>query len=234
MAGRLLVARGAQHDAHAADVASDRQPEAKDHRLPAPASAPPYGRRRTELRRPAASFTAPINLGCGSSGRSRRAAVAPAGRRRTASSPCEAKSPSHRPRETDHGHRSLLRATSTSGDRTACACLPGLSPSRRERASPTGCPRCCVGRPPVVSSRRCAFAQTLGLPGGAVARPWWGRVGRRWYLLSYRRRFDVRVLDAAGRRRSPAAMSGQHAGRPPRNNGIRHPADRRRSMRSSR
>jgi site-specific recombinase XerD len=33
------------------------------------------------------------------------------------------------------------------------------------------------------------------------------------------------VLDAAGRRRSPANMPGYHAGRPPRNKGIRYPAD---------
>jgi hypothetical protein len=33
------------------------------------------------------------------------------------------------------------------------------------------------------------------------------------------------VLDAAGRRRSPAAMPGYHAWRPPRNKGIRYPAD---------
>jgi integrase len=33
------------------------------------------------------------------------------------------------------------------------------------------------------------------------------------------------VLDAAGRRRSPATMPGYHAGRPPRNKGIRYPAD---------
>jgi integrase len=33
------------------------------------------------------------------------------------------------------------------------------------------------------------------------------------------------LLDAAGRRRSPATMPGFHAGRPPRNNGHRHPAD---------
>jgi hypothetical protein len=44
------------------------------------------------------------------------------------------------------------------------------------------------------------------------------------------------LLDAAGRRRSPATLPGYHAGRPPRNKGIRYPADpptRRRSMRSS-
>lgn len=34
-----------------------------------------------------------------------------------------------------------------------------------------------------------------------------------------------RPLDAAGRRRSPAAMSGYLAGRPPRNKGLRYPAD---------
>ena len=33
------------------------------------------------------------------------------------------------------------------------------------------------------------------------------------------------VLDAAGRRRSPATMPGFHAGRPPRNKGMRYPAD---------
>jgi integrase len=32
-------------------------------------------------------------------------------------------------------------------------------------------------------------------------------------------------LDAAGRRRSPATMPGYHAGRPPRNKGMRYPAD---------
>jgi site-specific recombinase XerD len=33
------------------------------------------------------------------------------------------------------------------------------------------------------------------------------------------------LLDATGRRRSPAAMPGHNAGRPPRNNGVRYPAD---------
>jgi site-specific recombinase XerD len=33
------------------------------------------------------------------------------------------------------------------------------------------------------------------------------------------------VLDAAGRRRSPATMPGYHAGRPPRNKGMLYPAD---------
>jgi site-specific recombinase XerD len=33
------------------------------------------------------------------------------------------------------------------------------------------------------------------------------------------------LLDAAGRRRSPATLPGYHAGRPPRNEGIRYPAD---------
>jgi site-specific recombinase XerC len=33
------------------------------------------------------------------------------------------------------------------------------------------------------------------------------------------------VLDAAGRRRSPATLPGYHAGRPPRNKGIRYSAD---------
>ena len=33
------------------------------------------------------------------------------------------------------------------------------------------------------------------------------------------------MLDAAGRRRSPATMPEFHAGRPPRNKGMRYPAD---------
>ena len=33
------------------------------------------------------------------------------------------------------------------------------------------------------------------------------------------------VFDAAGRRRSPATMPGDHAGRPARNKGLRYPAD---------
>src|SRR5215216_2675093 len=33
------------------------------------------------------------------------------------------------------------------------------------------------------------------------------------------------VLDSAGRRRSPATMPGYHAGRSPRNKGLRYPAD---------
>ena len=32
------------------------------------------------------------------------------------------------------------------------------------------------------------------------------------------------TLDVVGRRRSPAAMPGYHAGRPPRNKGLRYPA----------
>jgi integrase len=37
--------------------------------------------------------------------------------------------------------------------------------------------------------------------------------------------FSPVLLDAAGRPRSPAAMPGHNAGRPPRNNGVRYPAD---------
>jgi hypothetical protein len=33
------------------------------------------------------------------------------------------------------------------------------------------------------------------------------------------------LLDAAGRRRSPATLPGYHRGRPPRNKGLRYPAD---------
>jgi site-specific recombinase XerD len=36
---------------------------------------------------------------------------------------------------------------------------------------------------------------------------------------------SVPLLDAAGRRRSPATLPGFHAGRPPRNKGVRYPAD---------
>jgi site-specific recombinase XerD len=37
--------------------------------------------------------------------------------------------------------------------------------------------------------------------------------------------FTLYVLDAAGRRRSPATLPGYHAGRAPRNKGMRYPAD---------
>jgi hypothetical protein len=33
------------------------------------------------------------------------------------------------------------------------------------------------------------------------------------------------AFDSAGRRHSPATMPGYHAGRPPRNRGMRYPAD---------
>jgi site-specific recombinase XerD len=36
---------------------------------------------------------------------------------------------------------------------------------------------------------------------------------------------DPVLIDAAGRRRSPATMPGFHCGRPPRNKGLRYPAD---------
>src|SRR3954463_1889367 len=36
---------------------------------------------------------------------------------------------------------------------------------------------------------------------------------------------DELAFDAAGRRRPPATMPGFHAGRPPRNKGVRYPAD---------
>ncbi|MBA2766343.1 MAG: tyrosine-type recombinase/integrase [Solirubrobacterales bacterium] len=36
---------------------------------------------------------------------------------------------------------------------------------------------------------------------------------------------DPVSLDAAGRRRSPATLPGYHRGRPPRNKGLRYPAD---------
>jgi hypothetical protein len=41
------------------------------------------------------------------------------------------------------------------------------------------------------------------------------------------------LLDRAGRRRSPATMPGFHAGRPPRNKGLRYPADPPKVERSS-
>lgn len=36
---------------------------------------------------------------------------------------------------------------------------------------------------------------------------------------------EERLLDSAGRPRSPATLRGYHAGRPPRNMGMRYPAD---------
>jgi hypothetical protein len=37
--------------------------------------------------------------------------------------------------------------------------------------------------------------------------------------------YTLQLLDAAGRRRSPATLPGFHAGRPPRNKGVRYPPD---------
>ena len=37
--------------------------------------------------------------------------------------------------------------------------------------------------------------------------------------------YTLQLLDAAGRRRSPATLPGFHAGRPPRNKGFRYPPD---------
>src|SRR4051794_15912555 len=57
-------------------------------------------------------------------------------------------------------------------------------------------------------------------------RRWRRTTTRSWHLI--RTRGGVMpelLLDAAGRRRSPATMPGFHAGRPPRNKGIRYPAD---------
>jgi integrase len=77
------------------------------------------------------------------------------------------------------------------------------------------------------SPRRCRCLAEAGVPDG-VAR------ARRDGL---RTQVALRVvsecelvtgslaLDAAGRRRSPATMPGFHAGRPPRNKGLRYPAD---------
>jgi hypothetical protein len=44
---------------------------------------------------------------------------------------------------------------------------------------------------------------------------------------------DARLLDSAGRRRSPASLPGYHAGRIPRNKGQRYPADPLRTEESS-
>ncbi len=66
------------------------------------------------------------------------------------------------------------------------------------------------------------------LPCGAAG--WWGpkRTGE-WDLPGFpslrRPEMSQLLLDAAGRRRSPATMPGFHAGRPPRNKGRRYPAD---------
>jgi hypothetical protein len=36
---------------------------------------------------------------------------------------------------------------------------------------------------------------------------------------------ETEMLDRIGRRRAPATVAGYHAGRPPRNQGLRYPAD---------
>src|SRR5215207_1806904 len=54
------------------------------------------------------------------------------------------------------------------------------------------------------------------------------RVPRRGSSVGFRyprRVMSELLLDAAGRRRSPATLPEFHAGRPPRNKGMRYPAD---------
>jgi hypothetical protein len=70
------------------------------------------------------------------------------------------------------------------------------------------------------------LGRTPGFAGRAAARPSSACRQRRICcpigggLMTH-----LSVHDAAGRRRSPATLPGYHAGRPPRNKGLRYPAD---------
>jgi hypothetical protein len=68
--------------------------------------------------------------------------------------------------------------------------------------------------------RRCSF-------GDAAIALWGSEAGifRSEDCCPKEDQMPERPLDAAGRRRSPATMPGFHAGRPPRNKGMRYPAD---------
>jgi integrase len=61
----------------------------------------------------------------------------------------------------------------------------------------------------LLARRRCGLRTPVELPVVSAVEPLTGSP----------------VLDAAGRRRSPATMPGFHAGHPPRNKGLRYPAD---------
>jgi Phage integrase family len=71
------------------------------------------------------------------------------------------------------------------------------------------------------------LGQTLGLVGQAVARTPWAVQGSAgiWCPIRGDPMTVLSVLDAAGRRRSPATLPGYHARRPRRNKGMRYPAD---------
>ena len=123
-------------------------------------------------------------------------------------------------------------------------------PTSAKDGSQGGPPRGCDGGAPAGYGglRGCATAVSMRLSGGAgvwpmafgAPAPWPERESRMALLArrdglptpvrcrSYPRVALVTeslVVDAADRRRSPATMPGFHAGRPPRNKGLRYPAD---------
>jgi integrase len=81
------------------------------------------------------------------------------------------------------------------------------------------------GRAPVVSRHWSWARNRRSFPARAVARPPSVLEGSASIRCPIRGRPMTVLLDAAGRRRSPATLPGYHAGRPPRNKGRPYPAD---------
>src|SRR5215211_213917 len=108
------------------------------------------------------------------------------------------------------------------------AAPPALSSSMRTRTP--GVPRSHGRRAVALDWRRESTSRASGVPA-CVRRRWWAPDARLPAREHARCVSDSRggvmseLLDAAGRRRSPATLPEFHAGRRPRNKGMRYPAD---------
>jgi hypothetical protein len=107
--------------------------------------------------------------------------------------------------------RFRLRRSLAAGDRL------GDDPHVR-RQTPSGVSGfCCLTRPPtaalVLSTVSTASICRPGRMGGSIHRP------KEDTMES------IKLVDCAGRPRSPATLPGYHRGRPPRNKGLRYPPD---------
>src|SRR5215216_2687362 len=96
---------------------------------------------------------------------------------------------------------------------------PGVPRSHGQRVVAWGWRRESTSR----ARARCRLA--CGGGGGRRTHGCWRRMHARCVSES-RGGVMSELLDAAGRRRSPATLPAFHAGRPPRNKGMRYPADR--------
>ena len=103
----------------------------------------------------------------------------------------------------DASVRALVRPRACVG-RAPDVCLPGHERPLCLDGSSAGSSTCCRSRDARALVRQRALSAAVGRRAPMTVSP---------------------ILDSAGRRRSPATMPGYHAGRPPRNKGVRYPAD---------